>query len=158
MHKAIDKRPSLNDIKTLRERARRHIESGAATSVYRADRPSVIKVLSDTLAAETVCVQRCKRHQYMANGINAQCVAAEFAEHATEEMGHADRIAERIAIESCCEIIQYLGDGDPTTHRMMEVILDNEEDHAEDRASLLECGVSARDARKRSSAMGASRP
>jgi bacterioferritin len=32
----------------------------------------------------------------MANGIHAQAVAAEFLEHANEEQGHADQIAERI--------------------------------------------------------------
>jgi bacterioferritin len=41
-------------------------------------------------------VLRYKRHHYMASGIHAQSVAAEFLEHAKEEQGHADRIAERI--------------------------------------------------------------
>ena len=39
---------------------------------------------------------RYKRHYYMATGIHAQAVAAEFLEHANEEQGHADQIAERI--------------------------------------------------------------
>ena len=47
-------------------------------------------------------------------------------------------IAERIAIESYREMIVYLGDNDPTTHRMLEQILASEEEHAEDLSSLLE--------------------
>ena len=48
-----------------------------------------------------------------------------------------DLIAERIAIESYTEIIRWLGEGDPTTRRLMEDILSNEEEHAEDLSSLL---------------------
>jgi bacterioferritin len=49
-----------------------------------------------------------------------------------------DLIAERIAIESYREMIAYLGDRDPTTHRMLEEILASEEEHADDLSSLLE--------------------
>ncbi|MEP6882529.1 MAG: DUF892 family protein, partial [Dokdonella sp.] len=52
--------------------------------------------LNEALATEIVCVLRYKYHYYMASGINAKSVAAEFLEHANEEQGHADRIAERI--------------------------------------------------------------
>src|SRR5213083_1584966 len=86
----------LSDIKTLRERARKHIENGAVTENYRADRETVIRVLNEALATEIVCVLRYKRHYYMASGIHAQAVAEEFQEHAIEEQEHADRIAERI--------------------------------------------------------------
>ena len=48
-----------------------------------------------------------------------------------------DLVAERIAIESYRDIIQYLGDKDPTTRRMMEGILAVEEEHADDLADLL---------------------
>jgi len=41
-------------------------------------------------------VLRYKRHFYMASGINADAVAQEFLEHATEEQQHADQIAQRI--------------------------------------------------------------
>ena len=47
-------------------------------------------------------------------------------------------IAERIAIECYREIIAYLGDRDPPTHRMLEEILASEEEHADDMSSLLE--------------------
>ena len=86
----------LTDITTLRERARRHIEQGAVTEGYSADRNTVLKILNEALATEIVCVLRYKRHFFMASGINAQSVAAEFLQHANEEQTHADQIAQRI--------------------------------------------------------------
>lgn len=93
---AETQRAPLTDIKTLRERARQHIEKGAVTSGYAADRKQVIKMLNEALATELVCVLRYKRHYFMAAGIHAAPVAAEFLQHATEEMSHADLIAKRI--------------------------------------------------------------
>jgi len=90
------KRPFLSDIQTLRDRARQHMEKGAVTEGYRADRETVIKILNESLATEIVCVLRYKRHYFMAAGIHAQAVAQEFLEHANEEQQHADQIAERI--------------------------------------------------------------
>jgi bacterioferritin len=173
------KKPFLTDIETIRKRAREHIDKGAITDGYSADRETVVKVLNEALATEIVCVLRYKFHHYMAKGIHAKSVAAEFLEHAIEEQGHADRIAERItqldgtpnlnpegllsrshsdyvegddvadmlkedlvaeriAIDSYREIIQYLGNDDPTTRRLMEEILANEEEHAEDLSTLLD--------------------
>jgi bacterioferritin len=86
----------LSDIKTLRERARKHIENGAVTEGYKADRKTVIRLLNEGLATEIVCVLRYKRHYFMARGIHAQAVAAEFLEHSNEEQAHADQIADRI--------------------------------------------------------------
>ena len=86
----------LTDIQTLRKRAREHIEKGAVTQGYTADLETVIRILNEALATEIVCVLRYKRHYYMATGIHAQAVAAEFLEHAGEEQAHADQIAERI--------------------------------------------------------------
>ncbi len=172
-------KPFLTDVKTLRERARQHIEKGAVTEGYKADRETVNKVLNEALATEIVCVLRYKRHYFMASGIHAESVAAEFLQHANEEQGHADQIAqrivqlggapnfnpegllsrshaeyvegdtlidmikedlvaERIAIDSYREIIQYLGNDDPTTRRMMEGILAMEEEHADDLVNLLD--------------------
>ncbi len=176
---ATSKKPFLTDIKTIRKRARAHIERGAVTDGYKADRKMVVKLLNEALATEIVCVLRYKYHYYMASGINAQSVAAEFLEHATEEQDHADRIAERItqlegvpnlspeglltrshseyvegedlvdmikenlvaeriAIDSYREIINYIGNDDTTTRRMLEDILAMEEEHAEDMSTLLE--------------------
>jgi bacterioferritin len=92
----VANKPFLTDIKTLRERARKHIENGAVTEGYTADRDTVIKLLNEALATELVCVLRYKRHYFMANGIHADSVAAEFLEHANDEQGHADQIAARI--------------------------------------------------------------
>ena len=172
-------KPFLTDVKTLRERARQHIEKGAVTEGYKADRETVNKVLNEALATEIVCVLRYKRHYFMASGIHAESVAAEFLQHANEEQGHADLIAqrivqlggapnfnpegllsrshaeyvegdtlidmikedlvaERIAIDSYREIIQYLANDDPTTRRMMEGILAMEEEHADDLVNLLD--------------------
>ncbi len=88
--------PFLTDIQTLRKRAREHMEQGAITPGYGADRDTVVKLLNEALATELVCVLRYKRHFFMASGINAQSVAAEFLEHANEEQAHADEIAQRI--------------------------------------------------------------
>jgi len=88
--------PFLTDIKTLRERARKHIEDGAVTAGYQADRATVIKLLNEALATELVCILRYKRHFFMASGINADAVAQEFLQHANEEQQHADQIAARI--------------------------------------------------------------
>ncbi len=171
--------PFLTDIKTLRERARQHIENGAVTQGYSADRETVIKLLNEALATEIVCVLRYRRHYFMASGINAESVATEFLQHSNEEQGHADQIsqrivqlqgepnfnpeglltrshaeyvegtsltdmikedlvAERIAIDSYREMINYLGNDDPTSRRMMEGILAMEEEHADDLVNLLD--------------------
>ena len=88
--------PFLSDIEELRQRARRHMEKGAVTEGYKADRTTVIKILNEALATEIVCVLRYKYHYFMANGIDSQAVKQEFLEHANEEQQHADLIAERI--------------------------------------------------------------
>jgi bacterioferritin len=175
----VANQPFLTDIKTLRERARQHIQNGAITEGYSADRETVVKLLNEALATEIVCVLRYKRHHYMASGIHAESVAAEFLEHANEEQGHADSIAqrivqlkgapnfnpdgllsrshaeyvegetltdmikedlvaERIAIDSYREMINYFGTDDPTSRRLMEEILAVEEEHADDLVNLLE--------------------
>ncbi len=96
MHAVPATQPVLSDIKTLRKRAREHIENGAVTPGYGADLKTVIKMLNEALATELVCVLRYKRHYFMATGIHAAPVAAEFMQHATEEMTHADVLAKRI--------------------------------------------------------------
>jgi bacterioferritin len=86
----------ISDVSEIRKRARQHIEKGAVGEAYKADREVVIKLLNEALATELVCVLRYKRHFYMARGINSDAVKTEFAEHAADEQGHADRLAERI--------------------------------------------------------------
>lgn len=89
-------RPFISDVEELRKRARKHMEMGAVTPGYKADRETVIRILNEVLATEIVCTLRYKRHYYMATGIHANAVAAEFLEHAQEEQAHADIAAERI--------------------------------------------------------------
>ena len=98
MTKAIAQKAGafLTDVKELRRRARVHMERGAVTDGYEGDRKTVLALLNTSLASELVCVLRYRRHYFMATGIHAQAVAAEFLEHSTEEQAHADRIAHRI--------------------------------------------------------------
>ena len=172
-------KPFVSDIENIRQRARQDIDRGAMTAGYRADRETVVKLLNHALATEIVCVLRYKFHYYMASGIHSQSIKAEFLQHANEEQGHADLIAERItqlggkpnlspegllsrshsdyvegedivdmikedlvaeriAIDSYREMVNYLGHEDSTTRRMLEEILAKEEEHADDLARLLE--------------------
>jgi bacterioferritin len=92
----VSDKPFLTDVQELRRRARKHIEEGAVTEGYRANRDTVVKLLNEALATEIVCVLRYKRHYFMAQGIHADPIANEFLQHANEEQGHADQIAGRI--------------------------------------------------------------
>jgi len=171
-------KPAMTDIKTLRLHARNHIEKGAITEGYSADRTVVLKLLNEALATEIVCMLRYRCHHFMARGIHAKSIAGEFLVHSNEEQGHADLlaerimqlggepdfapdglatrshaeyavgkslldmikenlIAERIAIDSYREMIQYLGDKDPTTSQMLKNILIVEEKHADELADFL---------------------
>ncbi|MDX2142250.1 MAG: ferritin-like domain-containing protein [Rhodospirillaceae bacterium] len=85
-----------SDLENIRKRARAKMMDGAVTGAYRADVKKVIEVLNEVLATEIVCVLRYKNHHFMAKGINAQPVAAEFLTHANEEQMHADWVAQRI--------------------------------------------------------------
>ncbi|HZN23094.1 MAG TPA: ferritin-like domain-containing protein [Burkholderiales bacterium] len=86
----------LTNVETIRQRARQDIEAGAVTPSYNANREEVIRLLNEALATEIVCYLRYKRHYFVADGIHAEPVAAEFLEHATQEQEHADQIAGRI--------------------------------------------------------------
>jgi bacterioferritin len=97
----------------------------------------VLDVLNEVLATELVCVLRYKRHYFMAQGMHGPTVAAELKEHADDEQRHADLAAERIAIATYAEIARWLGEGDPTTRRLMEQLLSEEEEHADDLRNLL---------------------
>ena len=87
---------TMTDVPTLRARARRHLEDGAVTEGYTADREAVLKLLNDALATEIVCVLCYRRHYYMATGPHSEAAKAEFKEHADQELMHADQLAERI--------------------------------------------------------------
>ena len=85
-----------SELAALRKQARKHVEQGAVTAGYTADRPEVLKRLNEALATEIVCMLRYRRHHFMARGIHAKGIADEFLVHSNEEQGHADQIAARI--------------------------------------------------------------
>ena len=63
---------------------------------------------------------------------------SEYDEHESlRAMLEADLFAERVAIESYREMIRYFGDRDPTSRRLMEEVLEAEEEHADDIVDLL---------------------
>jgi bacterioferritin len=88
--------PFLSDVKTLREKARRHISQGALTESYGGDVHKTIEILQAVLATEIVCVLRYTQHAVVATGLASEGVKGEFAEHAKEEQGHVMQVAERI--------------------------------------------------------------
>jgi bacterioferritin len=88
--------PFLTDVKTLRERARKNIGSGGVTFTYQGDVKKTIEILQAVLATEIVCVLRYTMHAVAATGISSEGVKAEFAQHAKEEAGHMNEVAERI--------------------------------------------------------------
>jgi bacterioferritin len=92
----MDKTRTLTDVPTLRRRGRQHLDEGAVTSGYGADRETVLRHLNAALATEIVCVLRYRRHHFMAKGIHSKGIAEEFLAHSNEEQSHADLIAERI--------------------------------------------------------------
>src|SRR6202012_4984545 len=89
-------KPFLSDVKTLRDRARKHLQDGAVTSTYVGDVKKTIELLQSVLATEIVCVLRYQMHAVAAQGISSDSVKAEFLEHAKEEQEHVMEVAERI--------------------------------------------------------------
>ena len=153
--------------------ARRDLKDGAVTPAYGPHRDDVVRLLNDALATELVCVLRYRRHHYTADGLASPKIAEEFLVHANAELGHADRIAqrivqlggepdfnpaslldrshagydeakdltamiksnliaERVAVETYRQMISLLADKDSTTRRLLEDILADEEEHADE--------------------------
>lgn len=153
--------------------ARNHLEDGAVTPAYGPWRDDIVQLLNGALATELICVLRYRRHHFMAAGLESPSIAAEFLVHANAELGHADRlaqrivqlggepdfnpvglpershagydgvndlkamirsnlIAERVAVETYRQMIGLVGDKDSTTRRLLEDILADEEEHADE--------------------------
>lgn len=153
--------------------ARTHLDDGAVTPAYGPWRDDVVALLNGALATELVCVLRYRRHHFMADGLESPSIAEEFMVHANAELGHADRlaqrivqlggdpdfnpagllershadydevddlksmiranlIAERVAVETYRQMIALIGDKDSTTRRLLEDILADEEEHADE--------------------------
>lgn len=177
MHEATSLFSSGMDIAAIRAAAD-HCEQGAVTGGYQADREAMIRMLNAALATELVCVLRYRRHFYTASGLQNGPIKAEFLQHALDEQGHANQlaerivqlngqpdfnpatlvarshaqyndadsiqamikanlIAERVAIESYRQMIEQIGDTDPTTRHMLVGIMAMEEAHADDMRDLL---------------------
>jgi len=89
-------KPFLTDVKTLRARAREHLEGGALGTNYIGNAKKTVEILQTVLATEIVCVLRYTMHAVTASGLTSDSVRAEFAEHAREEQDHMMLVAERI--------------------------------------------------------------
>jgi bacterioferritin len=170
------------DISRIRDEARKHLKEGALTPADTTNVDRVITVLNQVIASEMVCYLRYTQNAIVAQGIDREQVSAMFVDHATEELGHFQRVSdrinqlggspdmnpatmmeraiteyveptdetdlqgmlrenllgERIVIEVYTEIIRWLGDDDITSRRMMESILKEEEDHADELNDLFE--------------------
>jgi bacterioferritin len=92
-----EKKKPHNGIDTTAIRAAaKNTNHGSVTVGYQGDRHEIIALLNDALATELVCILRYKRHYYTATGLQNGPIKAEFLQHAVEEQGHADQLAERI--------------------------------------------------------------
>jgi bacterioferritin len=153
--------------------ARNDLDDGAVTPAYGPWRDDIINLLNGALATELTCVLRYRRHHFMADGLESPTIAGEFLVHANAELGHADRlaqrivqlggepdfnpagllershadydavndlkgmirsnlIAERVAVETYRQMIKLVADKDSTTRRLLEDILADEEEHADE--------------------------
>jgi bacterioferritin len=163
------------DVTRIRDEARQHLKQGPVTPSNTTDVDRVITVLNQVVATEMVCYLRYTENAIVAQGIDREQVASMFRDHAAEELGHFQRvsdrinqlggspdlnpatmkerahtdysapsdtdlqgmirenlIAERIVIGAYAEIIRWLGDADITSRRLIEQILKEEEDHADE--------------------------
>jgi bacterioferritin len=161
------------DVTRIRDEARQHLRQGPVTPSNTMDVDRVITVLNQVVATEMVCYLRYSQNAIVAQGIDREQVADMFRDHAAEELGHFQRvsdrvnqlggspdmnpatmkerahtdystsavtdlqgmirenlIAERIVIGAYAEIVRWLGTADPTSRRLLEDILKEEEDHA----------------------------
>jgi bacterioferritin len=163
------------DVTRIRDEARQHLKQGPVTPSNTTDVGRVITVLNQVVATEMVCYLRYTQNAIVAQGIDREQVASMFQDHAAEELGHFQRVsdrinqlggspdmdpgtmmerthtqytttedtdlqgmirenlvAERIVIAAYAEIIRWLGDADITSRRLIEQILKEEEDHADE--------------------------
>jgi bacterioferritin len=170
------------DVSRMRDEARQHLKQGPVTASNTTDVDRVIMVLNQVVASEMVCYLRYTQNAIVAQGIDREQVARVFQDHAAEELGHFQRVSdrinqlggspdlnpatmkerahteystpndetdlqgmirenligERIVIEAYTEIIRWLGESDITSRRLIEQILKDEEDHADELNDLFE--------------------
>jgi bacterioferritin len=170
------------DVTRIRDEVRQHLKQGPVTRSNTTDVDRVITVLNQVVASEMVCYLRYTQNAIVCQGIDREQVAGMFQDHAAEELGHFQRVSdrinqlggspdlnpatmkerahteystpddetdlqgmirenlvgERIVIEAYTEIIRWLGDADITSRRLIEDILKDEEDHADELNDLFE--------------------
>lgn len=170
------------DITRIRDEARQHLMQGPVTPSNTTDVDRVITVLNTVVASEMVCYLRYTQNAIVCQGIAREQVASMFQDHAAEELGHFQRVSdrinqlggspdlnpatmkerahtqysapdddsdlqgmirenligERIVIEAYTEIVRWLGEADITSRRLIEQILKEEEDHADELTDLFE--------------------
>jgi bacterioferritin len=170
------------DLTRIRDEVRQNLKQGPVTPANTTDVGRVITVLNQVIASEMVCYLRYTQNAIVAQGIDREQVASMFQDHAAEELGHFQRVSdrinqlggspdmnpatmkerahtqyfapddetdlqgmirenltgERIVIEAYTEIIRWLGAADITSRRLIEEILKEEEDHADELNDLFE--------------------
>ena len=71
------------------------VRKGAITTEYRADAEKIIQALNNLRSTEIMSYLQYMQHQYMAVSLLSPGMKAEFEAHATQELDHANRLAER---------------------------------------------------------------
>ena len=157
----------LTDIETIRRRARAQLKAGAVTDNYQGDVKQAIELLNHAVATEIVCVLRssdavkeefaehakeeeehldmlCERINQLGGkpNMNPEGLLSRAASQYVEgknliDMIKENLVAERVAIETYRDMVRYFGEKDPTTRTMLERILAQEEEHANDMHDLL---------------------
>ena len=150
----------LSDIKEIRRRARKHLTAGAVTQNYMGNVEDTIALLNHAVATESEAVkeefaqhakEEAEHLDLLAERINqlggkpdlnpdgaGARAASEYVEGENlVDMITENLIAERIAIETYRDMVRYFGDKDPTTRVLLERILAQEEEHANDMHDLL---------------------
>ena len=72
------------------------IKQGAITNEYKADAQKIVQALNSLRSTEIMSYLQYMQHQYMAVSLLSPGMKAEFEAHATQELDHANRLAERI--------------------------------------------------------------
>ena len=72
------------------------IKQGAITREYKADVEHMIQALNSLRSTEIMSYLQYMQHQYMAVSLLSPGMKTEFAEHAAQELDHANRLAERV--------------------------------------------------------------
>ncbi len=72
------------------------IRRGPITREYKADMEHVVRALNSLRSTEIMSYLQYMQHQYMAVSLLSPGMKTEFAAHATQELDHANRLADRV--------------------------------------------------------------